>query len=143
LILNVGVTIKPRDLCERTFVFACDIVRFCRDLAKEPGAARQIAGQLLDAGTLIGANTEEAKGAYTRREFAFKNGIVLRECRETRFWLKIILATNLASPDRVQPLLQEANELVGIFTATVRRARVARVASTAIVVIAVLLPFTF
>ena len=142
---NVGVTNKPRDLCERTFLFACDIVRFCRELAKDPGAPRQIAGQLLDAGTSIGANTEEAKGAYTRGEFAFKNSIVLRECRETRFWLRIILATNLASPGRVQPLLQEANELVGIFTATVRRARVARVATTAVVVamIAGLLTFNF
>ena len=134
---------KPRDLCERTFAFACDIVRFCRELAKEPGAPRQIAGQLLDAGTSIGANTEEAKGAYTRREFAFKNGIVLRECRETRFWLKVILATNLGSPERVRPLLQEANELVGIFTATVRRARVARAIVTSVFVLLVLLTFTF
>lgn len=144
LIENVAVPNKPRDLCDRTFLFACDIVRFCRQLAAEPGATRQIAGQLLDAGTSIGANTEEAKGAYTRREFAFKNGIVLRECRETRFWLRVILATNLASADRVQPLLQEANELIGIFTATVRRARVARVAgTTAVVVVVVLLTFNF
>src|SRR5712691_11631518 len=102
---------KPRDLCERTFLFACDIVRFCRELAKEPGAPRQIASQLLDAGTSVGANTEEAKGAYSRREFASKNSIVLRECREARFWLKVILATKLATPSAVAPLLAEANEL--------------------------------
>lgn len=131
LIDSLAMPDKPRDLCERTFLFACDIIRFCRELAKEPGAPRQIAGQLLDAGTSIGANTEEAKAAYTRREFAFKNGIVLRECREARFWLKVILATNLASSERVKPLLQEANELVGIFTATVRKARVARVFTVA------------
>jgi four helix bundle protein len=114
---------KPRDLCERTFLFACDIVRFCRDLSKEPGASRQIAAQLLRAGTSVGANTEEAKAAYTRREFACKNCIVLRECREARFWLRVIDATELATHGAVDPLVKEANELVGIFTATVRKAR--------------------
>jgi four helix bundle protein len=114
-----------------------------RDLAKEPGAPRQIAWQLLDAGTSIGANTEEAKGAYSRRDFAAKNGIVLRECRETHFWLRLILATNLAPPERVQPLLQEADELVAIFTATVRRARLAKTIVTALIVLVVLLTSNF
>ena len=134
---------KPRDLCERTFLFACDIVRFCRELAKEPGAPRQIAAQLLDAGTSIGANTEEAKGAYSRREFASKNSIVLRECRETRFWLKVIVATALASSETVTPLLAEANELVGIFTATVRRSRLPLTVSKILVFLAVVLLVTF
>jgi hypothetical protein len=35
----------------------------------------------------------------------------------------VILATRLAPVDRVEPLRQEADELVAIFTATVRRAR--------------------
>jgi hypothetical protein len=43
----------------------------------------------------------------------------------------------------VQPLLQEANELVGIFTSTVRRARAARVVGTALIVVAGLLTFNF
>jgi len=130
---------KPRDLCERTFLFACDIVRFCRELANEPGAPRQIASQLLDAGTSIGANTEEARGAYSRREFASKNSIVLRECRETRFWLKVILATGLASSETVTPLLAEANELVGIFTATVRRSRLPLAVSRVLVFLVAIL----
>jgi four helix bundle protein len=134
---------KPRDLCERTFLFACDIVRFCRELAKEPGAPRQIAAQLLDAGTSIGANTEEAKGAYSRKEFASKNAIVLRECREARFWLKVILATNLAAPAAVTPLLAEVNELVGIFTAIVRKARLPLTIVTVVILLFFLLTFTF
>jgi four helix bundle protein len=114
---------KPRDLSERTFLFACVVVAFCRTLSKEPGVCRQIAGQLLRSGTSVGANTEEARAAYTRREFACKNAIVLREAREARFWLRLIAANKLAPPNVVQQLLDEANELVGIFTATVRKAR--------------------
>jgi four helix bundle protein len=114
---------KPRDLSERTFQFACDIVRFCRAFSREPGVSRQIAGQLLRAGTSIGANTEEARAAYTRREFAAKNSIVLRECHEARYWLRILSATGLTTSESIDSLLQEADELVGIFTATVRKAR--------------------
>ena len=117
------VSTKPRDLCQRTFLFASDVVAFCLVLARYPGAHRQIAYQLLHAGTSVGANAEEAKSAYTRREFAFKNGIVLREARESRFWLRIIAANKLAPVEALEPILTEANELVGIFTATVRRAK--------------------
>jgi len=76
---------------------------FCRVLSKESGAARQIAGQLLRAGTSVGANVEE-----------------------TRYWLRLIAETKLATTESVEPLLQEANELVAIFAATVCRARLPR-----------------
>jgi four helix bundle protein len=118
LVMN---TIKPRDLGERTFQFACDIVRFCRKLSAEPGVVRQMAWQLADAGTSVAANYEEAKGAYSRREFAVKNCIVLKEVRETRLWLRVILACHLASESEARPLFDEANQLVGIFTVGVRK----------------------
>ena len=92
-------------------------------LSRQAGAHRQIAGQLLRAGTSVGANAEEAKAAYTRREFACKNSIVLKEAREARFWLRLIAANKLSTTEAIEPLLCEANELVGIYTATVRRAR--------------------
>jgi four helix bundle protein len=110
----------PRDLVERTFQFACRIVPFCRKLSVEPGVVRQIAWQLADAGTSVAANYEEAKGAYSRREFAAKNSIVLKEARESRMWLRLILECGLASEAEAKPLYDEANQLVGIFIATVR-----------------------
>ena len=84
---------------------------------------RQIAWQLADAGTSVAANYEEAKGSYSRREFAAKNCIVLKEARESRLWLRIILSCGLASIPETQPLYDEANELVGIFTTGVRTLR--------------------
>src|SRR5438552_17947108 len=96
----------PTDLAERTFEFACDIVRFCRRLSAEPGVVRQIAWQLADAGTSVAANYEEAKGSYSRREFAAKNAIVLKEARESRLWLRIILVCKLASESETRPLYE-------------------------------------
>ena len=115
----------PFDLAERTFHFACDIVRFCRKLAHEPGVTRHIALQLADAGTSIAANYEEAKAAYSRRDFTAKSSIVLKEARESRMWLRLIQAESLAPIDEVGPLLREANELVAIFTTSVKRLRIA------------------
>jgi four helix bundle protein len=113
----------PYDLAERTFRFACAIVRFCRKLAQEPGVTRHIAWQLADAGTSIAANYEEAKAAYSRRDFTAKSSIVLKEARESRMWLRLIEAEKLGPMEEVQPLLTEANELVAIFTTSVKRLR--------------------
>jgi four helix bundle protein len=130
---------KPRDLGERTFQFACQIVRFCRKLSAEPGVVRQIAWQLADAGTSIAANYEEAKGSYSRREFAAKNAIVLKEAREARLWLRVILACGLGAEADTRPLYDEANELVGIFTSSVRRLRAPQVFTTVVFCVLVFL----
>jgi four helix bundle protein len=126
----------PFDLAERTFRFACAIVRFCRQLAQEPGVARHIAWQLADAGTSIAANYEEAKAAYSRRDFTAKSSIVLKEARESRMWLRLIEAEKLAPSDEVRPLLNEANELVAIFTTSVKRLRLTMAAGLICVVLA-------
>src|SRR5216117_1007344 len=90
----------PTDLRERTFRFACDIVRFCRELSAEPGVVRNIAWQLADAGTSVAANYEEAKASYSRREFAVKNCIVLKEARESRLWLRLIIECRLGAKEQ-------------------------------------------
>ena len=86
--------------------------------------SRHIAWQLADAGTSIAANYEEAKAAYSRRDFTAKSSIVLKEARESRMWLRLIQAESLAPIDDVRPLLNEANELVAIFTTSVKRLRI-------------------
>jgi four helix bundle protein len=114
---------QPQDIRERTFQFACEIVRFCRLFSTTHGANREIGQQLLRAGTSIGANLEEAKAAYSRREFVAKNAIALKQARETLYWLRIITSCLLAPPEETSRLLREADELVAILTTIVRRAR--------------------
>jgi four helix bundle protein len=117
----------PWDTRERAFEFACDIVRLCLKLGGKQGC-RALSEQLLRAGTGIGANTEESKSAYSRREFALKNSYALKEARESQYWLRLLLRCDLADdPEEVRRLLAESGELVGILTATVRSARRANV----------------
>jgi four helix bundle protein len=114
-------TPHPTDLRERVFEFVCRVVLFCRELSKEPGTVRQIAWQLADAASSAGANLEEAKAAYSRRDFAAKNSISLKEMREALYWLRVIVTCNLAAPEVVRPLLAEADELTAMLTAGMKR----------------------
>ena len=113
---------RPWDIRERTFRFACDIVGFCRNLARQPGCHR-IAEQLHDAGTSVGSNVEEVKAADSRREFAVKNCIALKEAHESAFWLRLVITCNPTPDPEARRLLREAGELAGILTATVASAR--------------------
>jgi four helix bundle protein len=61
--------------------------------------------------------------AYSRREFALKNAIALKEAREVRYWLRLMVAAGVSDDRAVGPLLAESNELVAILTAVVRTAR--------------------
>jgi four helix bundle protein len=109
------------NLLTRVFEFACAVVRFSRALSNEPGVVRQIAWQLAASATSAGSNLEEARAAYSRRDFAAKNAIALREMREARYWLQVIDRCRLASAESVQPLLEESNELTAMLTAGMKR----------------------
>jgi four helix bundle protein len=111
----------PFDIRERIFQFVCVVVPFCRELSKESGVVRNIAWQLADAATSAGANLEEAQSAYSRRDFAAKNAISLKEMREALYWLRVIQRCRLAAPTTVPPLLKEADELTAMLTAGMKR----------------------
>ena len=113
----------PRDLGERTFNFACDVVKYCRQLSKEPGVVRNIAWQLSDSATSAAANYQEAKAAYSRRDFTAKNSLSLKELRESDLWLRVVLTCELGPREAATRLRNESNELVAIFTASMRRLR--------------------
>ena len=116
-------TQHPSDLRERVFEFVCRVVLFCRELSKASGVDRQIAWQLAAAATSVGSNLEEAKAAYSRRDFAAKNAISLKEIREALYWLRVIERCSLAPEGAVSPLLAEAHELTAMLTAGMKRLR--------------------
>jgi four helix bundle protein len=106
---------------ERGFAFACSVVRLYVLLIKTPDMPWHIARQVLKAGTSVGANLEEARGAQTRRDLASKFSIALKEAHESQYWLRLIQATGLATAELIAPVLAEATELVAILTVTRRK----------------------
>jgi len=114
----------PFDIRERTFAFACAIVTFCRQFAKRGWIEHYIARQLLRSGTSVGANREEAKSPSSRRDFASKTSIALREARESTFWLRLAQFSQLGEhASDIPGLLRESGELTAILTTMVKKAR--------------------
>jgi four helix bundle protein len=105
---------RPQDLRERTFEFSLAIVRLCRSLDGQPGVRRTLGGQLLRAGTSIGANVEEAQAGQSKADFVSKYAIALKEARETRYWLRLLQSAGEAPREACEPLISEADQLARI-----------------------------
>jgi len=69
--------------------FAVEIIKLAVRLNKT-SVGRHIGGQLTRSGTSPGANYEEACGAESRADFIHKLQIVLKELRESSYWLRLI-----------------------------------------------------
>lgn len=114
---------QPRDIKERTFQFSIRIVRLCQTLNASPGVSRTLANQLLRSGTSIGANVEEAHGSQSKADFIAKMYIACKEARETHYWLRLLVATELVPSPKLEELTDEANQLVSILTSIVKNTR--------------------
>src|SRR3990167_1912632 len=102
------------ELNSRLLDFAIRVIRLVKALPKTP-EARHVARQLLRSGTSPGANYEEACGAESRGDFAHKVGVVLKELKETRYWLRVAGRVPLVKPaSRLDALLAETEQLVAI-----------------------------
>ncbi len=110
------------ELAERLLDFAVLIIKLVNALPKT-AVGRYIGGQLLRSGASPGANYEEARGAESRADFIHKMGIVLKELKESRFWLRLIHRTKLMKADNVVPATQECQELCSIIAKNILTAR--------------------
>lgn len=105
---------KKKDICNRTFNFSVRIVKFCSFLNQQGYESRDLARQLIRSGTSIGANVEESQAAQSTADFISKLKIALKEGRETRYWLRVLIASELVPESRLISLLNESNELIKI-----------------------------
>ena len=101
------------DLKKRTKRFALRILKLVAALPNTV-QGRTVAGQLVRAGTSVGSNYRAACRARSQAEFIAKVGVVLEETDESAFWLELIIEGELLRARLVQPLLDQANELIRI-----------------------------
>ncbi|MBI2470482.1 MAG: four helix bundle protein [Planctomycetes bacterium] len=111
------------DLEERLIDFAVRIIRTAESLPKTR-TGNHIAGQLIRCGTSPAPNYGEAQSAESRSDFIHKMKVSLKELRETRIWLLMIVKANLIKPmSKLEPLINENNELISIFVTSVKTAK--------------------
>jgi len=106
---------------ERAFKFACRIVRLHHTLSRS-STVRPLLSQLLRAGTGVGSSLEEAEAGQSKADFISKCRISLKEARESLYWLRLLSESGVVKRARLDDLANEANEIVAILTAIVRKA---------------------
>lgn len=114
---------KPKDIKQRTFEFALEVVRLCRKLDERSWVARTIGKQLLRSGTSIGANIEEAQAGQSRADFINKYSIALKEARETIYWLRLLSESDKQVDNQIEKLQHEAGEITKILGSIIVNAK--------------------
>lgn len=113
---------KALQLQQRTKKFALAIIELYRNLPKT-GEAKVIGNQVLRSGTSVASNYRAACRSRSKAEFVSKIGIVVEEADETVFWLELLVESKVLGSAAVQPTLNEANQLLAIFSASRSTAR--------------------
>jgi four helix bundle protein len=109
------------DLEERTARFGESVIAFAKRVPLNV-ITTPLIGQLVRAGTSVGANYCEANDSDSKKDFKFKIGLCRREAKETKHWLRMIVAADANQREAAKLLWQEAKELNLIFGA-IRRGR--------------------
>jgi four helix bundle protein len=109
----------PRDLRERTRLFALAVRDFCCRLPATD-EAREVASQLRRAANSVRSNYRAARNGRSRAEFASRLAEAFEEADETRDWLRYLQETHIAHDAE---LLREATELTRILATAIRTTR--------------------
>ncbi|MDX2453386.1 four helix bundle protein [Desulfosarcina sp.] len=114
------------DLEERLIGFAVRIIQLAEALPKSR-VGNHISGQLIRSGTAPAPNYGEAQGAESLSDFLHKMKIGLKELRESKVWLKIIIQAKLINPaSRLDTLIDETDQLISIFVKSIKTASMKR-----------------
>ena len=97
----------------KTYAFAIRIVKATQYLTVEK-KEYVLSKQLLRSGTSIGANTEEAIGGQSDKDFYAKLNIVYKEARETFYWIKLLRDTSYFEENIAFSLLKDCEEILKI-----------------------------
>ncbi len=113
---------KANDLKERTLVFAARIMDFVECLPDSP-SIRIVSDQIMRSSTSVGANYRAAGRSKSTKDFINKLKIVEEEADETLYWLELLQKRGIGTPENLQSLTREANELVSIFVTSINTAK--------------------
>jgi len=110
------------NLRERTKAFALRIIRMDSALPRSR-AANVLGNQVLRSGTSVDAQYREACRSRSTAEFISKMESCIQELDETDYWMELLADGGIVPPKRLVNLRQEADELIAIFTASVKTAK--------------------
>jgi TIGR02436 family protein len=120
--LRGGISMTSDELLERLIDFAVRVGKVV-DALPDTRMGRHVAGQLVRSGTSPAPNYEEGCAAESRADFIHKLSICLKELRESRCWIRLIIKTDMLPEHRMVELLDECNQLCNIIGQSVVTAK--------------------
>lgn len=113
---------KENVIVDKSFAFAVKIVKLYQKLVSEC-KEYVLSKQLLRCGTSIGANIEEAVGGISKRDFIAKLQISYKEARETKYWLRLMVETQIIDKNEAETIITDCDELIKIIVAIIKTSK--------------------
>ena len=107
---------------EKAFAFAVRVVKLCQHL-QNVKHEYVLSKQLLRSGTSIGANISEAQQGQSRADFVSKMSIALKEAAETKYWLRLLEATDYLTQKEFISLFDDCVEIEKMLTRIVKSSK--------------------
>lgn len=104
---------KNNPALDKSYAFALKVVTLCFSI-QDNKREFILSKQLLRSATSIGANTEEAIGAQSDKDFLHKISIAYKEARESHYWLRLMGDSGLITTDEKEELLLDVEEVLRI-----------------------------
>ena len=107
---------------EKAFSFAVRIVKLCQHM-QNVKHEYILSKQLLRSGTSIGANISEAQQGQSRADFVSKMSIALKETAETKYWLRLLQATDYLTEKEFLSINSDCVEIEKMLTSIIKSAK--------------------
>ena len=120
---------KRFDLEDRLVKFACMCLDVC-DALPNSKTGQNLEFQLSKSSTASALVYGEAQAAESKADFIHKMKVVLKEIRESRVNLRIIIEKPILQNEKVQIAFKEANELMAIFLKSIETAKQNKITAT-------------
>ena len=113
---------RNKELQQRTKGFALRVISLVEALPRGR-TADVVGGQLLRAGTSVGANYRAACRAKSPADFISKMGTVEEETDECLFWMELLVEAGLIDAQRLQDLMNDANQILAMTVSSIKTTR--------------------
>jgi len=115
---------RENEILDLSFQFAVRIVNLYKYLRTEEKEF-VLSKQLLRSGTSIGANITESQDAQSKKDFISKLSISLKEAKETRYWILLLIETDFLDKTsiHVQSLQNELTSIIRLLTSILKSSK--------------------
>lgn len=112
-----------KDIDERSFNFSVRVIKMVLQLPSNV-ASWKIGGQIISSATSVNSNIVQARAGVSKKDFTNHMRISLKEAKETKRWLEMIIAVGLMVEQKMILLLQEIEEIICVLVAIIKKSKI-------------------